>query len=266
MRTLTRAIVALALLSPAVHADDLLPGYDLLHAQPGTYHEFAGPYSIPAGFFGPGSDPFTGRVDFIGTPLGTIPGCLYGLSPETDIVLYRPTTATLPCCPWQATVPIEMVALSLVSVNPITVTYDGGTNPESWNVRWVISPVPPIPSGQMTATHLTYLGGTFDAQLPVNPRFEFVKVQPQPEPPLVFDGNLENFVVTAGPWSHSGPDGITHHPCNSDFFPAVQNGTDNLPTEAVSLNYARMVFKYAKQDWSTPSRGPSWGRLKLLYR
>jgi hypothetical protein len=69
-------------------------------------------------------------------------------------------------------IPIEIIELSLVSSSPITVTYNGGQNPEQWDVEVDLSPLPQ-PQGQMTIHRTHANGGTFDTQLPVLPRFTF---------------------------------------------------------------------------------------------
>jgi len=158
-----------------------------------------------------------------------------------------------------------------VSVDPITVTYNGGYNPEAWEVHWHISPLAPPPPGQMTLRHLAPAGGTFDAQFPVYPRFEFVKVQPQPEPPrpldfLPPDSDFDHFVATNSAWSHSGPPSLLDTACDGNFRPGVANGTDEVPMEAVSFNYGKIVLKYATSGTPTPARAGSWGRIKTLYR
>ena len=78
MRLVTRLllVVAIALLATAAHADAIAPGFDIFETLPGTFHNFVGPFTVPGGFFGPGSDPFVGRVDFQTLPMAPQPGCL----------------------------------------------------------------------------------------------------------------------------------------------------------------------------------------------
>ena len=145
--------------------------FDLLTTCPSfaqdTFIEFgAGPSTppIPPGFFDPGSDPFVGLVTLGGQPIDEL---LYG---NADTIVIRPPIISGP----PVTVPIEIVALNLVSVQPITVTYSGGQNPEAWDVHVDLSVVP-SPQGQL-ATNPTHLnGGTFDATLPVQARLMFVR-------------------------------------------------------------------------------------------
>src|SRR5690348_12899539 len=69
---------------------------------------------IPADFFDPGSEPFGDIIGFEGVPLG--PG------ETTDTLVERLDRAKLSgAFPSSDTVPIQIVALSLASVAPITV-------------------------------------------------------------------------------------------------------------------------------------------------
>ncbi len=139
-----------------------------------TFVQFGVPRSpaVPADIFGPGSDPFVGQVDFIGEPID--PANLG----STSTLIQRAGDPVLPGDPVGAmgTVPIEIVALSLRSASPITVTFNGGQNPEEWDVEVVdLSQVTP-PMGTMTATKTHANGCTFDAVLHVQARFTFTEV------------------------------------------------------------------------------------------
>src|SRR2546427_58918 len=82
---------------------------------------------IPAGFFDPGSDPFPDFIPLQGSPLAA--------GATTDTVIRRLDTAKPHGPDHIDTIRIEIVSLSLVSSSPITVTYNGGLNPELWDVR-----------------------------------------------------------------------------------------------------------------------------------
>jgi hypothetical protein len=90
--------------------------------------------------------------------------------------------ASLPGPGSSATVPIEIVGLSLVSVAPITVTYGGGGTPEHWSVQACLSSSAAQPPGSMTirADGCPGEGGTFTASLPVCPRLVFRRLPPAP--------------------------------------------------------------------------------------
>lgn len=149
-------------LAPATAAgNSIAPGYDLFETDPqNTGIEFASPETaLPADFFGPGSQLFTGVVPLGGVPLGSFNGHGTG---NADTVVHRPTGGTFPMVLPGSTgpIPIQIVALNLVSVQPIIVHYTGG-NPEAWTVDVTLSTTPR--QGQMNVTKNTAQGGTFSA-------------------------------------------------------------------------------------------------------
>ncbi len=122
-----------------------------------TYHNFqASP--LQQGFFGTGSDAYTGVVPLVGVPLPN-----HG---NIDTVIHRGGCFSTPC-----TVGVQMTSLSLAGINPITVTYNGGNNPESWTVAVSLSTATSS-SGSMSIND----GGTFDSTLKVYPKFTFTRV------------------------------------------------------------------------------------------
>jgi hypothetical protein len=212
---------------------------DLFITPPGgvTHQDFTGT-PLPPGFFGPGSDPFAGDVVFQGVPLNTTPSGVLG---PTDAIVKRLDVANVPMVPSTDVVPIEIVALSLVSVAPITVTYYGGSWSELWSVNVHLSQSPQQ-QGSMTVNRSCSQGGSFTSTLPVQPLFVFQRVSPPPvNPPIVFDthGYLPPIVFTTrnGHWLNYDPgfgiitspgsltvdhDGLPYTPevpvCASDWF------------------------------------------------
>jgi hypothetical protein len=120
-----------------------------------TYHNFAAS-PIPEDFFGPGSQPYSGIVPLEGVPIRG--------EGDIDTIVRRNQDLLTP-----GSTPITMTALSLKSINPITVTYSGGS-PESWNVSVGLS-IFKASTGTMAISS----GGTFDSSLKVWPRFTFTK-------------------------------------------------------------------------------------------
>jgi hypothetical protein len=121
-----------------------------------TYHNFqASP--IPANFFGPGSQQYSGLVPLEGVPL---PG-----QGDTDTIIHRNQDVFTP-----GSTTITMTGLSLNSINPITVSYSGGGT-ESWNVHVGLSDVQ-ASTGSMAFSD----GGTFDSSLKVWPKFTFTRI------------------------------------------------------------------------------------------
>ena len=125
-------------------------------------------------FFGPGSDPFTGRVQLRGEPLLTIPPGALG---PTDTIVTRLGPANI-LDPFggQDTVPIQLVALNLVSTEPFQVTFSGGQSSELWELRATRSQFPPSNPSTMTIQSQCPDGGTFDSILFVRPRLTFTRV------------------------------------------------------------------------------------------
>jgi len=115
------------------------PGVDLFTTDPAyTYRDFSDD-PLPADFFGPGSDPFDGVITFRGVPLGSSPLCPFDDLSEVDTIVERLAPAELPGPGSSDVVPIEIVALQLVSTEPITVTYFGGMDPSLWDVEVSLS-------------------------------------------------------------------------------------------------------------------------------
>jgi hypothetical protein len=202
-------LFAIVLLNPLfygsiAHALTILPGHDLFETPegPDTYMDFS-TVPIPADFFGPGSDPFTGTVVLKGKPLNTTPDSILG---PTDTIVKRTSQAELPTCGSTTTVDIEIVALSLTSASPITVTYNGGQNPELWDVDVCLSSDTAQSPGSMTINHDCPEGGTFSATLPVLPKFTYTHLTDV----RVLDFGNEGYPpiplsTTDGHWTHSDP-------------------------------------------------------------
>ena len=164
----------------------------------GTWYDV----NLGPGFFGPGSDPFIGRVFMAGVPiipesprqtclvlpageqagqarLGVVDSDPFCGGPGlgmTDTIVHRTQGLGLPPAGGGA-VPIEIVALNLVSAQPITVTYFGGSSPEPWNVGSTLAPVTQ-PTGNMNITRTSEAGGTFSSVLPVMAKLTFSNVIP----------------------------------------------------------------------------------------
>ncbi|NOS99931.1 MAG: hypothetical protein HOP29_04830 [Phycisphaerales bacterium] len=146
---------------------------------------------IPADFFGPGSDPFFGAVCFAGQPFGSTPFGEFGMA---DTLIRRTSDPFDRCAlpsPDPVDVPIEIVALNLASVQPITVTFISDP-PQMWNVHVGLSQVP-SPQGQLTARKTHCNGGTYTSSLPVQPLFTFTRVDP-PMNSLPLDTGLEGIL------------------------------------------------------------------------
>ena len=238
---------------PASAQDVIGPGSDLFTTPAGgtAFEDFSG-MPIPAGFFGPGSDPFTGVIQYHGRPLEGTPSSgagTVGLPGQADTIVRRPGTAFLPGCPATAFVPIEIVALNLISVKPITVTFSGGLQPTNYEVVACLSSVQLQQQGQMTIVHDNINGGTFNSFLPVTPRLIFTRcttggggvasVISDPGPQLTMNSNGSNWSYTnLGLPVMSSPGGVVDHDCNSATpmvpYPATTNFNPGVSAPAAT--------------------------------
>jgi hypothetical protein len=143
---------------PATKLTLVPAGFDLFETDPaGTHFSFSS-MPLPGGFFDPGSLPFSGTVDFHGQPLGTFNGFDVGTA---DTVVHRMHAASFKHAK-TATVPIELVALSLKSVTPIQVSY-ANHHVETWVVSAGVSTSTPS-RGKMKMTKLDDSSGKFDTK------------------------------------------------------------------------------------------------------
>ncbi|MCP4246846.1 MAG: hypothetical protein GY778_07335, partial [bacterium] len=190
-------------------------------------HNFGAPgHAIPADFFASGSDPFTGLACLRGVPLGLTQWGEFG---EADTLIARTQDPFDRCdlpSATQVIVAINVAALSLEGVDPITVIVNG--QPEDWDVTLVdLSGVTPNP-GTLTAVKSHCSGGTYTSVLNVQPRFTFTKVN-DPGQVRVLDTGLEGIAPITlvqgnpAPWvSIIDPElGATGDPC-SDFHAGIE--------------------------------------------
>ncbi|HLG16366.1 MAG TPA: hypothetical protein VJH03_17940 [Blastocatellia bacterium] len=147
-------------------------GFDFYENDPSmTKVVFKGDLLLRKNFFGPGSKKFKKTIPFVGVPIGTFMGQDTG---PTDTIVERLQSVNLPSVGSTATVPIQIVALSLRSANPITVVFPDET--QLWDVTIVLPPTPQ-PDGMMTIRKTRTEGGTFSSTLPVQAHFIFTQVE-----------------------------------------------------------------------------------------
>ena len=225
------------------------------------FHEWSPP--VPPGFFGPGSDPFDGQIVLHGQPLVTNPPNLFG---PADTVVERMDDANVLTIPSQDTVPIEIRALSLVSLTPITVTYGGG-GAELWDVKVCLSDMFQ-PVGSMTLYHDCPDGGTYDATLPVLPKFIFTRVPDEEQRVLDFglDGRLPITLLAEGAEWVRQPDpkfGLigalpgTRVDSNCD-------GLFDAPLPGTSPNFAAGIWPLPCEAGTAPGESEQFKRLMQL--
>lgn len=172
-RTAAVVVAAFTMLATAAGAHaQTAPQFSLFQTDPSqNMFRFAGKSAIPAGFFAPDSEMFEGAAHFGGEPLVRFQGQDVG---NADTVVERTADAAPgpDGAPGQPA-PVELRALSLVSITPIEV--QTGSGPQLWDVRVGLSPSRPS-TGTFTLTQTQADGGTFDSQLTVYPVFTFTRL------------------------------------------------------------------------------------------
>jgi len=220
-RTLMIAALGFLLLplKPAF-GEDVTPGFDLWVTEPGGAVEHFGEEAppIPADFFGPGSDPFIGEVIFTGDPIEVFMG---QPTEPADTIVERTATATLPGPGSSDSIPVQLVELSLVSTNPIMVTFKGGQNPTEFDVRVDLGAAPS--NGTMTINQGTDRGGNYSAAINVCPLFTFTEVgNPTNAPTLDYcaqvDAGGRAISVTNQLWSYEAVTPLTSPLSGPNFF------------------------------------------------
>jgi hypothetical protein len=216
-RAITIIFLFLAISLPAAAlATSVQTGIDPVEHIPPSWWDF-GPMPLPADFFGPGSDPFDGGIPGDQTSIWPSPDCPGDLG-NTSMLIERHTIANLPGFPSSDIIDTEIIAMSLVSASPITVTYNGGLNPEQWNVEIALSPS--LASlGTMLIRQEHANGGTFDAEIYLQPYFTFTRVSDSQVVTLDGAGTYEDLISAINiPWVYSDPD-LACPSCVTNFLP-----------------------------------------------
>lgn len=171
---------------------------------------------IGADFFGPGSDPFTGKIELQGAPLGSSMYCDDDIG-DTDTIIERKQDADLPNINSSATVPIELLELSLACVVRPTITYNGGSDSEQWDFRIILTPE--IQStGNITMRRTRVDGGLFDSTLDVYPRLIFTRPSDNEMRILDIQDTLQ---TNRAPWLTNVPNGQVPTGCQTNFVPSL---------------------------------------------
>ncbi len=140
---------------------------------------------VPAGFFGTGCEEFGGAASFVGAAINE------GAVGVADTVVKREEDPIAPSDPVGTTniVDIEIVELSMVSEEPITVICDGA--PTLWDVRVELSDTP-APKGTLEATKTYENGGTAESTLFVLPKLIFTSRDDPSIEEKTLDAGAEN--------------------------------------------------------------------------
>ncbi|MFT5049972.1 MAG: hypothetical protein ACI8QZ_001365 [Chlamydiales bacterium] len=230
--------VASLALATTVTAQDIPADCDCWTTEPGTQARIP---NLDADFFGPGSDPFpTGVIPVIGNP-GPIAAAAAALCPPTtlldvvwvdphgtpvapddrhavrqeivgpDTIVCRTTDGDFGGIGVPEPIQIELVELSLVSEDPITVTFSGGVDFAIYDV-FITEQGVQLP-GQMTLVPgaigtNTSSGTAILDGMPVRYLLTFVKVQGAQGAPVIPLGPLNLDLMTTGPpgtFTYTGP-------------------------------------------------------------
>lgn len=190
---------------------DVLPGADYW-STPEARIEFGSPElpPVPADFFHPGSEPFSGEIKLQGVPIDP-----FNLGP-TDTIVQRNGIAPLPADGAVASIPIEIIQLQLQSAAPITVQPSG----TQWHVL-VQLPLSRPALGQMTILRIDEQGGQFDWGAVLEPDIVFIPLEGGPvkflsPPPPIFIGN-----ASPGAWSYFPPEPPLPD-VGPNFFPTLE--------------------------------------------
>lgn len=151
--------------------------------------------AIPAGFFdhdGKACDSFGGIITFQGEPIAPDD---FGDADTLVLRIYDPIRPGDPVGT-EREVPIEMVALNLQSISPITVMCDGQGTEWDVGVELYATAI-----GSLTATKLHENGGSADVILPLLQRRVFTHTA-NPEIRKTFNADYAQMLATL-PWSHT---------------------------------------------------------------
>lgn len=164
-RSAVAAAVILALAAPAWAGDDVIhKGVDIWMTVAGFAKTSFEKEPIPAGFFCAGSQPFTGTVVFEGGPLAIEPAGSLG---SVDTVVNRLDDAVFND-KGEATTRIQLMALSLVSTQPIE------TSCGKYDVAVRLAGEQPTTT--MRIVRNDHFGGTYSAPLALNVKVAFTPV------------------------------------------------------------------------------------------
>lgn len=209
-------VLIVAAMPATVQADDVLSGKDYFHTVEGTWFDF-----------GPG----IGVVYFAGNPID--PDNLY----TTDTIIERKEDAKLPAADSSDTIEIEMVGLSLKSVDPVYMAdyssyFDVYVTLDSGDDHIINSGDETASIGSMTIRHevnwpddgTNSAEGTFDSTLSLYLDALFVLVG-QSDPAFIVDIDNLTLASTNTQWTHTH-DGVPDLPETSNFFLAAFDDFD----------------------------------------
>ncbi len=252
----------------AAVAETIEPGVDLFEAVAGekTFLELP---DLPADFFGPGSDPFLGGPIFLqNKPLDIATVGRTSKAQQRILSFEIPDSISGPA---PGPVPVEIVALSLQSANPITVTFGDGSA-TSFNVVVNINPREDAATSAVGELNfLPQLDDSFlvDSFFDITYRVGFEPVGGGGGPSLYkteYWGQRSNLYPFTKNRVVGGPDILTIDPLaefdglgTSNFFPGLDPNNPTVPP--VSIHYQGATLS---AEFVLTAPEPSTGALAFL--
>jgi len=164
--------------------------------------------ALPADFFGPGSDPFEGTIEFKGKNSNG------SQNPASDVIISRLESGVFgEPYPITDVLPLEEVSMSLISSSPVVIHYD---NIDSFFDIWTELSLDAPHGGVANVTMENPYGGTFTQQLTFTPIFTFMEVG-NPANKFVFNPSSMGYVGLS--YNSTEPYPWTLSPIEGEFDP-----------------------------------------------
>ncbi|HEX9941976.1 MAG TPA: hypothetical protein VGG03_08170 [Thermoanaerobaculia bacterium] len=242
IRSAIGAAVILALVtgSPALAGDNVIhKGVDLWMTVAGFAQTSFASEPIPADFFCPGSQPFTGTIYFKGAPLAAEPAASLG---AIDTVVRRLDDAAFDA-KGVAYTRIQLMALSLVSTRPVE------TSCGSYDVAVRLDGEQPMTNMRIVRTNR--FGGTYAAPLALNVKVVFTPVQGDKSARRELTHRVNLGPAANSVWAY------TTKP-RYEGTPRIDTNGDSAPDTALpaASNFLAGVSPVAKAATATPAPSP----------
>ncbi len=256
LRLILASAVLLLLLPTMSLGQEVMAGLDLYQTITGQSHIACAINTND--LFGPGSDTVSVFSYVQGNPLGSHPVCPGEDLSQVDTIVRRLNDAPIPLPGDGASVSIEIVALDLVSLDPVTITYNNGQNPEEWDLRITLDDTATIPASESWLSRVDGLGGLYQfSSMIIVPRLTFTRISDGQV--VVVNGSDEAILWDAG---NQAWNWVDHTPpasgCTSNICISPEMGVWDLQS-----GFLEMIS--ICPDGSTPTADSSWSTVKSLF-